>query len=300
MTADRAVLGLIPEILARLHGPLSLDDIARRAGWSTFHVLRSFHRAVGETPKQYVLRLRLEDAATRLATTEQPIFSVAMEVGFASHEVFTRAFRRHFGLTPTAYRAALQQVSPDARLRHREVVRTVGPCVGLFHLPTARSSRSSMMPTLSIARQQLAAQPVLFVRARIARHELAGAIAAGLGKVSMYAHQAGLAFAGAPFTRYETVGPGLLSIEVGLPLATEAAGEGDVESGTLPAGPAVVAMHGGAYDQLAETYAALERWIEAEGAQAAGAPWESYVTDPADHPNPAEWRTEVYWPLKQA
>ena len=28
-----------------------------------------------------------------------------------------------------------------------------------------------------------------------------------------------------------------------------------------------------------------------------GAPWESYITDPADHPDPKDWRTEIYWPL---
>jgi AraC family transcriptional regulator len=57
-------------------------------------------------------------------------------------------------------------------------------------------------------------------------------------------------------------------------------------------------MHGGPYDTLTETYAALERWIEANSARAGGAPWESYITDPADLPDPAEWRTEVYWPLR--
>jgi effector-binding domain-containing protein len=58
-------------------------------------------------------------------------------------------------------------------------------------------------------------------------------------------------------------------------------------------------MHGGPYDQLSETYAALERWIEANGYRVSGAPWESYITDPADHPDPADWRTEVFWPLEK-
>ena len=46
-----------------------------------------------------------------------------------------------------------------------------------------------------------------------------------------------------------------------------------------------------------ETNAAVERWIEEHGFRVGGAPWESYVTDPAQHPDPADWRTEVYWPL---
>ncbi len=132
---------------------------------------------------------------------------------------------------------------------------------------------------------------------RVARHELPAAIAEGVGKVYMYAQQAALALAGQPFTRYQSMGPGLLSIEVGMPLAADATGNGEVESGVLAAGPAAVAVHAGPYDQLGETYAAVERWIEAQGAQPGGAPWESYVTDPADHPDPADWRTEVCWPL---
>jgi len=57
-------------------------------------------------------------------------------------------------------------------------------------------------------------------------------------------------------------------------------------------------MHAGSYDTLAETYAELQRWIEANGHRTQGAPWESYITDPADHPDAADWRTEVYWPLQ--
>lgn len=81
-------------------------------------------------------------------------------------------------------------------------------------------------------------------------------------------------------------------------MATAVTGEGDVKSGALPGGPTAVAMHAGPYDQLSETYAALERWIEANGLRTAGAPWESYITDPAEHPDPGDWRTEVYWPVR--
>ena len=41
----------------------------------------------------------------------------------------------------------------------------------------------------------------------------------------------------------------------------------------------------------------MEQWIAAEGLQSAGPAWEIYVTDPADHPDPADWRTELCWPL---
>ena len=254
---------------------------------------------VHETPKQYTLRLQLQQAATRLVSSDDSVLDVAVGAGFNSHEVFTRAFRRYFGVTPMAYRAhALAGASADIRRRHVALVHTSGPCFGLYHVP-ASSRRRSSMPTLSIERREIAAQNILFVRLRAGRHEIANAIGEGLGKAFPYSQRLGLAIAGRPFTRYLSTGPGLFSIEVGMPVATAPQGEGVVEAGTLPAGPVAVATHAGSYDQLSETYAALERWIESNGYRTGGAPWESYITDPADHPDPADWKTEVYWPLEK-
>jgi AraC family transcriptional regulator len=297
MPTERDILQLLREIRGRLDGDVSLSAMAARAGWSPFHFHRAFRRVTGETPKQYTQRLRLERAATTLVTSDEAIVSIAAGAGFASHEVFTRAFRRHFERTPAAYRAdALQTAGTQARAHHASVAATTGPCLGLFHMPLDHSRRLTM-PSLSIERRELTAQPVLFVRQKTARHELSGAIAQGVGRVYMHAQKAGLALAGHPFTRYLATGPGLLTIEVGFRFADAVTGEGDVEAGELPGGPAVVGVHGGPYDRLAETYAAMERWMEQNGLRPGGAPWEHYVTDPAEHPDPADWRTDIYWPV---
>ena len=58
-------------------------------------------------------------------------------------------------------------------------------------------------------------------------------------------------------------------------------------------------MHAGPYDELPATFAAIERWMDENGHRPGGAPWESYITDPAEHPDPADWRTRVCWPLAQ-
>ena len=59
------------------------------------------------------------------------------------------------------------------------------------------------------------------------------------------------------------------------PLAAAAPGEGAIEAATLPGGPVLFAVHSGLYDQLNETYVAMERWMEANGTRPGGAPWES-------------------------
>lgn len=69
-----------------------------------------------------------------------------------------------------------------------------------------------------------------------------------------------------------------------------------VRAAELPGGAAAVAIHTGPYETLGETHAAIERWLD-ERKLAAGAPWETYITDPATTPNPAEWQTEIVYPL---
>jgi len=298
MPTPRDLLQIARDIRARRTTRAPLEDLAAIGGWSPFHVHRTFRALFRETPKQYALRLRLQQAAVKLASSGASVLDVALNAGFESHEVFTRAFRRHFGVTPARYRAAaLAGASMETRARHVAIVQTAGPCFSFYHVPTS-PPRRSLMPTLSIERREMPSQHIVFVRKRAGRHELSSAIAEALGKAFPYTQRVGLAIAGRPFTRYLSTGPGLFRLEIGIPVATAPHGEGDVEPGTLPAGAAAVATHGGPYDQLTETYAALERWIESNGYRVSGAPWESYITDPADHPDPAEWRTEVYWPIE--
>jgi AraC family transcriptional regulator len=299
MPSPRDLLQIVREIRNRHTANPTLDQLSARAGLSPFYLHREFRAMVSETPKQYALRLQLQQAAARLASSDDSILDVALAVGFNSHEVFTRAFRRHFGVTPGRYRAAaLTGASAETRHRHLALVQTSGPCVGLFHVRTSSPRRFSM-PTLSIERRDIPSQPFMFVRMRVGRSELSTAIGEGLGKAFPYAMRIGLAIAGRPLTRYLSTGPGLYEIEVGVPVSPAGPGEGDVQAGSLPGGPVAVAVHAGPYDQLTETYAALERWIEANGFRIGSAPWESYITDPADHPDPADWRTEVYWPLEK-
>ncbi|MFO7285308.1 MAG: GyrI-like domain-containing protein [Gammaproteobacteria bacterium] len=153
------------------------------------------------------------------------------------------------------------------------------------------------MPTLTIEKKNIAAQPILYCRRRCTRSELPGVIGECLGAVYGYAQKAGFAIAGKPFVRYAEMTPGSLTIEGGCPLDAPAPGAGDIQAGFLHGGDVCVAVHAGSYESLHETYANMEKWMRSNGCRPGGAAWESYVTDPAEHPNPADWRTEVYWPL---
>lgn len=155
----------------------------------------------------------------------------------------------------------------------------------------------------SVSRKELTAQPVLVVRRQVRRADIAATIAAELPKVFLHAQQHGAAIAGYPITRYLETSMGLVTLETGMRVTahsgkwTAADGAGDVLAERLPGGPAAVTIHSGPYDQLPAAYAALEEWITAKGFRPAGAPWEAYLNDPADHPDPQDWKTEVCWPI---
>jgi AraC family transcriptional regulator len=263
-------------------------------------VHRRFRRITGETLKQYTLRLQLERAAARLIADDGSILDVALASGFASHEVFSRAFRRKFGSSPTAYRARASTFgSKSQRLRHLALTKSIGPCIRFFHTPSYKNHypRPSPMPVVSIARKEVAAQPILFIRRRIAPSEMKATLGECFGKLFSHGAKAGLPIAGWPLCRYISTGQGLWTIEPAMPLAAPAASEGELQSGALYAGPVALGIHAGPYENLPDTNAAIERWIEANGYKVAGAPWEQYVTDPGDHPDPKDWLTEVYWPI---
>ena len=284
---------------AHLDGDVSLDALAGHTGLSRFHLHRVFSTTAGETPKQYTLRLRLGRAAVMLLTGEESVLDIALSCGFQSHEAFCRAFRRRFGMAPSTYRERgfAGTVDRVEKKKHAEVVEAAGPCIGLFHISENRRSQENEM-SYSIIRKELAPQPVLIVRRRVKRSDIAATIGEALPHIFIHAQQNGIALAGLPFTRYVEMGPGMITMEPGMRVSSpNPSGQGEIIADTLPGGPAVTTVHSGPYDKLTEAYAALEQWMDAHGLTPAGAPWECYLNDPSEHPNPKDWKTEVFWPV---
>lgn len=92
-------------IETNLSGELSLREIAAAAHTSRYHLARVFHRATGFTVMGYVRARRLgEGAKMLLEDPKASILAVALEVGYGSHEAFSRAFAELFGVYPQAYR----------------------------------------------------------------------------------------------------------------------------------------------------------------------------------------------------
>ena len=150
----------------------------------------------------------------------------------------------------------------------------------------------------SIEKKTLAPQQVLVMKRTIKPDGIAPALSEMFPALVGYAHRSGIAMAGPLFARYLTMGRDEWIIEAGIPVAGPASAEGEIKAETLPGGPAAVAVHSGPYDKLREAHQAIHEWLKAQKLEAAGPPRESYLTDPGQHPDPKDWKTEVIVPLK--
>lgn len=83
----------------------SVAELARMVGMSEYHFIRVFREVMGVTPGQYVIASRMNYARYLLKTTALPVAEIGSMAGYASESMFTAAFRRTQGITPSAYRA---------------------------------------------------------------------------------------------------------------------------------------------------------------------------------------------------
>jgi AraC family transcriptional regulator len=84
--------------------PMRTEDLAQLAGVHPVHLARTFRARYRTTLGAYVRGLRLDWAARRLESGEEPISEIALRAGFADQSHFTRAFRSRLGVTPARYR----------------------------------------------------------------------------------------------------------------------------------------------------------------------------------------------------
>lgn len=84
--------------------PITLHELAKVSGYSMWHAAKMFKELTHKTPFDYIRSLRLSQAALKLRDHQTSIIDVALDFVFDSHEGFTRAFSKHFGMSPSAYK----------------------------------------------------------------------------------------------------------------------------------------------------------------------------------------------------
>lgn len=107
--------------------PWTVEELAAEVAMSRSAFASAFRQLTGETPMRYVTRCRLTLAASCLADGSLSVFEVARRSGYDSEASLTKAFSRHFGMAPGAYRRKLRQTvalgpaAPRDRLRPTSV-----------------------------------------------------------------------------------------------------------------------------------------------------------------------------------
>jgi AraC-like DNA-binding protein len=111
-------------LAASYNAQVPLDRAAREACLSTFHFQRVFSRTFGETPHDFLTRLRMDQARQLLAAGDLPVTEVCLEVGYSSLGTFSSRFAAMTGQSPSAFR--------------REARRFIAPVHGwhVLYIPT--------------------------------------------------------------------------------------------------------------------------------------------------------------------
>jgi AraC-like DNA-binding protein len=129
---------------------VTIEQIAREAGISSFHFIRQFEALFGETPHQFRIQARLDRARLLLAAGRHSVTDVCMEVGFSSLGSFSHLFSRRLGESPSAFqrRIRVTVAAPRSRLGELPAMLVPGCLTLMGYLPPSafRSFREVSVP----------------------------------------------------------------------------------------------------------------------------------------------------------
>jgi AraC family transcriptional regulator len=106
----KAVQRMQDHIEAHLREEITMLALARAARYSPWHAARLFKDLTGKSPFEYIRSRRLSEAAASLRGSQRRVLDVALDFVFDSHEGFTRAFARQFGVSPNRFRRSKTSV----------------------------------------------------------------------------------------------------------------------------------------------------------------------------------------------
>ena len=98
------ILTMMAYVRDNLDQKLTLEDIAASAAVSTRECLRCFQNSIGQSPMEYLIRCRIEEAKRLLKNPDRSVTDIALRTGFNSAAYFAKIFKRVTGMTPSQFR----------------------------------------------------------------------------------------------------------------------------------------------------------------------------------------------------
>jgi len=149
-----------------------------------------------------------------------------------------------------------------------------------------------------VAIKDLPAQRFAAVRTTTTIDKIGEALSSGWGQVFGALGAGGAVPSGPPFAIYHRYGEGgEIEFEACVPTTADVAAPAPITVRDEPSMTVAATLHKGSYDRVGEAYEAVQAWIAAEGRQMAGPPREVYLTDPQQVADPADYLTEIQWPV---
>ncbi len=151
---------------------------------------------------------------------------------------------------------------------------------------------------MSIAQETVSSRTIASILHTTTMEQMPQEMGKGFGRIMGVLIAQGLAPTGPPMTIYPEpmADGGPLAFQTAVPVPADAVGDGDVVVEVLPAGPVVVAMHEGPYEEVGRTYSATMAEMRAAGMLPGGPPREIYLNDPSDTP-PEKLLTRIEFPV---
>jgi AraC family transcriptional regulator len=292
-----AVERAVERVTSSLDAALNLEDLAQGAALSPFHFHRIFRGMLGETPLQLHRRLRLERAAWMLIEGDAAVTTIAFDAGYDTHEAFTRAFRTHFGRSPTEFRSA----APDSLTACTSI--RLPTRSGIHFDPDPAAKVLILFPTgelkMDIQIEKLPEMHVAAVR-HVGPYK---AIGAAFQKLTQLAFPAGL-FGPQTFVMGiyhddpETTPETELRADAAISISAGAKLPEGLTAHQIPAGRYARLSHIGSYEGLPNAWGRLMgEWLPQSGERVReGAPLEIYRNDPS-RTAPEELHTDLCIPL---
>lgn len=259
-----------------LREKLNLEQLAQVAKLSPFHFHRIFKALTGEKVHEFVTRMRLEQAGTKLKFSAEKISDIAFEVGYENPETFIRAFTRLYDCTPSEFRKEQKKL----------IEKKLDSIIKERILPKLISVEIKKMDSFNVAYLE-----------HKGPYKTVGQAWEKLIKATSHLGQT--QFIGIPYNDPHLTIDEKIRYDACIRLASTKDISKQISQKTIPGGLFAITTHYGSYEGLDETYHLLYGlWLPNQDYTLRDEPpLEYYVTDSRTTP-PEEAITEIYLPIK--